>query len=105
MNREHKRTFFDCTIYASNSESFPEQLSAYLRLNDSKKILCSRFQSLTVYVPETYRLVCLRSLIPEQEERSFGDLRSISLNRANRQCGKIIDNAVLRSDDTFLNLI
>uniref|UniRef100_A0A8W8MM94 Uncharacterized protein n=1 Tax=Magallana gigas TaxID=29159 RepID=A0A8W8MM94_MAGGI len=54
------------------------------------------FHSLTVHTPETYRLVCLRSLIPEQEEMTFGDLCSISLNTANRQCGKIIDNAVLR---------
>lgn len=31
--------YVDCTIYASNSESFPRQLSAYQRLNDCKKIL------------------------------------------------------------------
>ena len=37
-----------------------------------------------------------QSLISEQEERTFGDVRSISLNTSNRQCGKIIDKAVLR---------
>lgn len=62
----------------------------------ARKFYGCHFHSLTVHAPETYRLVCLRSLIPEQEERTFGDLRSISLNTANRQCGKIIDNAVLR---------
>ena len=56
----------------------------------------SHFHSLTVHAPQTNRLFCLRSLIPEQEERTFGDLRSISLNTSNRQCGKIIDNAMLR---------
>jgi hypothetical protein len=35
--------------------------------------------SLITHVPETYRLVCLRSVVPEEEEeRSFGDLRPIS---------------------------
>lgn len=50
-------------------------------------------RNFTVHAPHTYRLFCLRSLIPEQEERSFGDLRSIT---PSRQCGKVIDNAVLR---------
>jgi hypothetical protein len=49
-----------------------------------------------VHAPETFRLVCLQLLIPEQEERSFGDLRNISLRTVNRQCGEVIDNAVLR---------
>lgn len=51
---------------------------------------------MTVHAPQTYRIFCLRSLIPEQEERSFGDLRRISLNTSNRQCGKVIENAILR---------
>ena len=34
--------------------------------------------SLITHVPETYRLVCLRPVVPEEEERSFGDLRPIS---------------------------
>ena len=52
--------------------------------------------SLITHVPETYRLVCLRSLVPEEEERSFGDLRPISKNTSNRQPSHVIDNAVLR---------
>ena len=61
-----------------------------------RKFYGSHFHSLTVHAPPTNRLFCLRSMIPEQEERPFGDLRSISLNTCNRQCGKIIDNAMLR---------
>lgn len=62
----------------------------------SRKFYGCHFHSLTVHAPQTYRLFCLRPLIPEQEERSFGDLRSISLRTSSRQCGKVIDNAVLR---------
>jgi hypothetical protein len=62
----------------------------------TRKFFGCHFHCLTVHAPETYRMICLRSLVPEQEERTFGDLRSISQNTANRQCGRIIDNAVLR---------
>lgn len=61
-----------------------------------RKFYGSHFHSLTVHAPPKNRLFCLRSMIPEQEERPFGDLRSISLKTCNRQCGKIIDNAMLR---------
>lgn len=62
----------------------------------ARKFYGSHFHSLTVYAPQTNRMFCLRSIIPEQEERSFGDLRNISLQTSNRQCGKVIDNAMLR---------
>lgn len=62
----------------------------------TRKFYGSHFHSLTVHAPVTFRLVSLRSLVPVQEERTFGDLRKTSLNTANRQCGKIIDNVVLR---------
>lgn len=80
---------FKFSILSKTVISIPKKMTA-------RKFYGCHFHSLTVHTPETYRLVCLRSLIPEQEERTFGDLRSISLNTANRQCGKIIDNAVLR---------
>lgn len=51
---------------------------------------------MTVHAPQTYRIFCLRSLVPEQEERSLGNLRRISLNTSNRQCGKVKENAILR---------
>lgn len=43
-----------------------------------RKFFGSHFHSTTVHLPETYGLFCLRSIILEQEERSFGDLRRIS---------------------------
>ena len=61
----------------------------------SRKFYGSHFHSLVVHAPETYRLFCLRSLLPEQEERSFGDLRSISESTSNRQAKYVVDNAVL----------
>lgn len=61
-----------------------------------RKFFGSHFHSTTVHLPETYRLFCLRSIIPEQEERSFGDLRRISLQTTNRQAKYVVDNAVLR---------
>lgn len=62
----------------------------------ARKFFGCHFHSLTIHAPQTFRIFCLHSLIPEQEERSFGDLRLISLRTSSRQCGKIIDNAVLR---------
>jgi hypothetical protein len=38
----------------------------------------------------------LRSLIPEDEERTFGDLRSISEKTSNRQAPLVVDNCMLR---------
>lgn len=48
-----------------------------------------------VHAPQTHRIFCLRSLVQELEERSFCDLRGISLNISNQQCGKVIENAIL----------
>lgn len=62
----------------------------------SRKFYGCHFHSLMVRAPQSYRIFCLRSLVPEEEERAFGDLRRISLNTSNRQCGKVIDNAILR---------
>lgn len=61
--------------------------------DDIKKFYGCHFHSLMV---QSYGFFCLRSLVPEEEERAFGDLRRISLNTSNRQCGKVIDSAILR---------
>ena len=89
---------FQFSVLLRSIVGFPKKMT-------SRKFYGCHFHSLTVHAPETFRLVCLRSLIPEQEERSFGDLRSISLHTANRQCGKVIDNAVLRynAQQTYSN--
>ncbi|CAG2218422.1 unnamed protein product [Mytilus edulis] len=62
----------------------------------SRKFYGSHFHSLVVHFPEMYRIFCLRSLIPEAEERTFGDLRNISLRTTNRQAKYIVDNCMLR---------
>lgn len=49
-----------------------------------------------MHVPETARLFNLKSIIPEQEERSFGTLRRISEHTTNRQPKFFVDNALLR---------
>ncbi|CAG2211878.1 unnamed protein product [Mytilus edulis] len=43
----------------------------------ARKFYGSHFHSLVIHAPETYRLLCLRSVVPEEEERTFGDIRSI----------------------------
>lgn len=62
----------------------------------SRKFYGSHFHSLTTHAAEVYRIMSLRSIIPEQEERGFGDLRRISENTSNRKLSYIIDNAVMR---------
>ncbi len=49
-----------------------------------RKFYGAHFHSLVTHAPETYRLLCLRTVVPEGEERTFGDLRSISKNTSNR---------------------
>lgn len=89
------KKFSDCLTFASNIHCF-EKYCGLPKTMTSRKFYRCHFHSLTVHAPETFRLVCPRSLIMEQEERSFGDVRSISLHTANRQCRKLIDNTVLR---------
>ena len=66
-----------------------------VKLN-SGRFYGSHFHTLLTHAPETYRLICLRSVVTENEERSFKDLRDISKNTTNRHCGQIIDNAMVR---------
>jgi hypothetical protein len=62
----------------------------------TRKFYGNHFHSITIHVPETARMICLKSIVPEQEERSFGTLRRISENTTNRQPKYIVDNAMLR---------
>ena len=66
------------------------------RKMNSTKFYGSHFHCLVTHAPEVYRLLCLRSVIVEEEERSFGDLRSISKSTSNRQPEYTLQNAVLR---------
>jgi hypothetical protein len=50
-----------------------------------------------VFTASGSRRACLLiSLIPEDEERTFGDLRSISEKTSNRQAPLVVDNCMLR---------
>lgn len=69
----------------------------------SRKFYGCHFHGLTVHALQTYRLFCLLSLIPEQEERSFGDLRPISLRTSSRQCGKVKTEIVAPSNRNLLS--
>lgn len=60
-----------------------------------RKFYGCHFHCMIVHAPQTHRIFCLRSLVQELEERSFCDLRRISLNISNQQCGKVIENAIL----------
>lgn len=61
----------------------------------ARKFYGCHFHCMVVHAPQTHRIFCLRSLVQELEERSFCDLRRISLNISNQQCGKVIENAIL----------
>ncbi|CAC5383150.1 unnamed protein product [Mytilus coruscus] len=61
-----------------------------------RKFFGSHFHSVTVHLPECLRIFNLRSIVTEQEERIFGDLRRISENTTHRQAQYICDNAMLR---------
>lgn len=58
----------------------------------ARKFYGCHFHCMVVHAPQTHRIFCLRSLVQELEERSFCDLRRISLNISNQQCGKVIEN-------------
>lgn len=61
----------------------------------ARKFYRCHFHCIIVHAPQTHGIFCLRSLVQELEERSFCDLRRISLNISNQQCGKVIENAIL----------
>ena len=62
----------------------------------ARKLFGIHFHSLVIHFPEIYHLFCLRSLIPEDEECTFGDLRSISEKTSNSQAPLVVDNCMLR---------
>ena len=63
---------------------------------NSRKFYGSHFHTLTSHAPEAVRIIGIRSILTENEERSFRDLRRISEKTTNRQPGKIIDNVMTR---------
>ena len=61
-----------------------------------RKFYGTHFHTLTIDCPEIYRILCLKSIIPEYEERTFGDIRSLTISSSNRHPQHIIGNAILR---------
>lgn len=62
----------------------------------SRKFYGAHFHSMVTHFPEMYRIFCLRSLIPEDEERTFGNLRSLAERTTNRQASYVVDTCMLR---------
>lgn len=62
----------------------------------SRKFYGIHFHSITTHLAETFRIINTKSVLTEQEERSFGNLRRISSATSNRKAGWVVDNAVIR---------
>ncbi|CAC5383131.1 unnamed protein product [Mytilus coruscus] len=62
----------------------------------TRKLYGCHFHSLVVHLPEVYRIVNTKSILCEQEERSFESLRRIAETTTNRKPGWIIDNTIIR---------
>ncbi|VDH92251.1 Hypothetical predicted protein, partial [Mytilus galloprovincialis] len=62
----------------------------------NRKFYGAHFHSISTHLAELYRIINTKSVLTEQEERSFGDLRRISAGTSNRKPGWIVDNAVIR---------
>lgn len=95
--KEHKNTkevlrlYNPCFMFSFLCKTIienPQKMTA-------RKFYGCHFHCMIVHAPQTHRIFCLRSLVQELEERSFCDLRRISLNISNQQCGKVIENAIL----------
>lgn len=67
----------------------PKKMSA-------RKFFGSHFHSIITHLPEIYRVFNTRTILTEQEERAFGDIRSISEKTTNRKQGQIIENCIIR---------
>ncbi|CAG2231598.1 unnamed protein product [Mytilus edulis] len=61
-----------------------------------RKFYGSHFHSLVVHLPEIYRIINTKSILAEQEERTFGSLRRLAEGTTNRKPGWIVDNTILR---------
>ena len=64
--------------------------------NKSCKLYCSYFHSLTCHAPQLYRLVALRSLNTEYQERMFKQANLITKGTSNMHPNHIIKNILVR---------
>ena len=61
-----------------------------------RKMFGNYFHSLVCHSAPTYRVICLRSLNTEFQERTFGQANGITKQTSNKNPQHIIDNAILR---------
>ena len=61
-----------------------------------KKYFGSLFHSIVSYLPVIYRIFDTNTILTEQEERGFGNIRSISERTTNRKSRQIIENCIIR---------
>jgi hypothetical protein len=61
-----------------------------------RKYFGSHFHSIVSYIPVIYRILDTNTILTEQEERGFGDSRSISERTTNRKSRQIIENCIIR---------
>jgi hypothetical protein len=61
-----------------------------------RKYFGSHFHSIVSYLPVIYRIFDTNTILTEQEERGFGDIRSISERTTNRKSRQIIENCIIR---------
>ena len=61
-----------------------------------RKFFGNHFHSIVSHLPVIYRIFNTKTILAEQEERGFGDIRSISERTTNRKPGQIIENCIIR---------
>jgi hypothetical protein len=61
-----------------------------------RKYFGSHFHSIVSYLPVIYRIFDTNTILTEQEERGFEDIRSISARTTNRKSRQIIENCIIR---------
>ena len=54
------------------------------------------FHGLVTHLPELHRLICIRSVIPEQDEALFHQMKQITLNTSSRLPQHVVDNCLSR---------
>ena len=62
----------------------------------TRKCFGSHFHSIVSHLPVIYKIFNTKTILTEQEERGFGDIRSISERTTNRKPGQIIENCIIR---------
>ena len=91
-SREILRLFnacFKCGVIAKTVFGSPKKMTM-------RKYFGSHFHSIVSYLPVIYRIFDTNTILTEQEERGFEDIRSISERTTNRKSRQIIENCIIR---------